>query len=98
MPRTKKGSKPPGFEQSLERLEAIVKSLEGGDLSLEESLRLFEEGVRLTRQCAARLDEAQGRIDMLTRTGQGDLKLVSFDPPSAPAGSRPEPDDGETET
>ena len=97
MPRTKKGSKPPGFEQSLERLEAIVKSLEGGDLSLEESLRLFEEGVRLTRECASRLDEAQRRIDMLTRTDQGDLKLVPFDAQSAPAGAHSRPDDGETE-
>src|SRR2546422_6093740 len=59
MASAKKGSRQPGFEEALERLEAIVKSLEEGDLPLEDSLRLFEEGVSLTRLCAAKLEEAQ---------------------------------------
>src|SRR5439155_1094411 len=59
MASTKKGSRQPGFEEALARLETIVKSLENGDLPLEESLRLFEEGVSLTRLCAAKLEEAQ---------------------------------------
>jgi len=75
MARPKTGPKQPGFEEALARLEAIVKSLEDGDLPLEESLRLFEEGVSLTRLCAGRLEEAQRRIDVLTRGEQGTLEL-----------------------
>jgi exodeoxyribonuclease VII small subunit len=92
MAATKKGSKPPAFEEALRRLEAIVKSLEEGDLSLEDSLRLFEEGVQLTRLCATRLDEAQRRIEVLTRSEQGDLKLVPFEP--APGDDPDAGDDG----
>jgi exodeoxyribonuclease VII small subunit len=88
MPRVKKGSKEPGFEEALGRLETIVKNLEEGDLPLDSSLRLFEEGVRLTRLCASRLNEAQRRIDVLTRGEQGDLALEPFDTSSGePAGS-----------
>ena len=79
MSRPKKSSKPQRFEEALARLETIVRNLEDGDLPLEESLKLFEEGVQLTRLCASRLDEAQRRIDLLTRGEQGDLKLVPFD-------------------
>jgi len=79
MARAKKGSKEPGFEEAVSRIEAIVRSLEEGDRPLEESLRLFEEGVRLTRLCAARLDEAQRRIDLLTRGEGGELKLEPFE-------------------
>jgi len=88
MARSKAGPKPPGFEEALARLEAIVKSLEDGDLPLEESLRLFEEGVSLTRSCAARLEEAQRRIDVLTRGEQGTLEL-------RPLEGAGEDDDGE---
>ena len=88
MARAKKGPKDPPFEQALERLETIVKDLEDGDRPLEESLRLFEEGVRLTRLCAGRLDEAQRKIEMLARGEQGELKVVPFEAPEgeAPAG------------
>ena len=79
MARSKTGSKQPGFEEALARLEAIVKSLEEGDLPLEDSLRLFEEGVSLTRLCAAKLEEAQRRIDVLTRDEQGRLELHPFE-------------------
>lgn len=87
----KKDSRTPGFEESLRRLEGIVASLEEGDLSLEESLRLFEEGVHLTRSCTAKLDEAQRRIDVLTKGEKGELNLTPFaptpDPEDTPAGS-----------
>jgi len=81
MARAKKTGREQGFEQSIGRLERIVQELEGGDRPLEESLRLFEEGIQLTRLCAARLDEAQRRIDLLTKGEQGDLKLIPFDEP-----------------
>jgi exodeoxyribonuclease VII small subunit len=88
MARVKKGPKETPFEQALERLERIVKDLEDGDRPLEESLRLFEEGVRLTRLCAARLDEAQRKIELLARGEQGELKVVPFEPPADDAGPR----------
>jgi exodeoxyribonuclease VII small subunit len=80
MSRATRKGKEQGFETALARLEEIVKSLEDGDLALEESLRLFEEGVALTRQCAARLDEAQRRIEILTRGEGGSQELRPFDP------------------
>jgi exodeoxyribonuclease VII small subunit len=89
MASAKKGSRQPGFEEALARLEAIVKNLEDGDLQLEESLRLFEEGISLTRLCAAKLEEAQRRIDVLTRGEQGDLNLNAFEPPEGGEGEDP---------
>jgi exodeoxyribonuclease VII small subunit len=89
MAGAKKG-KEPVFEEALRRLETIVRGLEEGDLPLEESLRLFEEGVRLTRLCAARLDEAQRKIDVLTRDAQGDLKLVPFETARDPGDDGPD--------
>ena len=58
------------FEKALKRLSAIVSSLEKGDLPLEESLQLFEEGVKLSRYCSDRLEEAERRIDVLVK-GKG---------------------------
>lgn len=55
----------PAFEDSIRRLGEIVESLEGGDLPLEESLRLFEEGVRLARTSQSRLDRAERRVEEL---------------------------------
>jgi exodeoxyribonuclease VII small subunit len=59
----------PGFEAALARLEALVETLERGDLALEGALACFEEGVSLARRCAAQLDEAERRIDVLVRDG-----------------------------
>jgi exodeoxyribonuclease VII small subunit len=53
------------FEASAERLGAIVKQLEGGELPLEDALRLFEEGVRVARAAQARLEQAERRVDEL---------------------------------
>lgn len=75
-----KGARKDSFEASLKNLEEIVQRLEGGELTLEESLRLFEEGVRLTRVCAARLEEADRRIAVLMRREDGSLEEVSADP------------------
>lgn len=89
MPRAKKSPKEPRFEEALERLETIASSLEDGDLTLEQSLRLFEEGVRLTRLCASRLDEAQKRIELLTRSEDGVLRTTPFDAPDGEDGAEP---------
>lgn len=63
------------FEASLKELEQIVKQLEDGDLELEESLKLFEEGVRLSRECRERLTNAERRIEVLMKDAHGDLGL-----------------------
>jgi exodeoxyribonuclease VII small subunit len=55
----------PAFEEVLARLNAVVEKLESGELPLEDSLALFEEGVRLSRQASARLDEAERRVERL---------------------------------
>ncbi|TMQ72761.1 MAG: exodeoxyribonuclease VII small subunit [Candidatus Eisenbacteria bacterium] len=55
----------PSFEQALERLETIVEELEGGALSLEESLARYEEGIRLSRRLTQTLDQAEKRIERL---------------------------------
>jgi exodeoxyribonuclease VII small subunit len=63
----------PGFEEALKRLTAIVEQLESGDLSLEQSLSLFEEGTRLSRTSQAQLDAAEKRVEELLaidQTGQ----------------------------
>lgn len=63
------------FEKSLDELEKIVAKLEAGDLPLEESLKLFEEGVKLSRNCRERLTNAERRIEMLMSDGE----TVEFD-------------------
>jgi exodeoxyribonuclease VII small subunit len=55
----------PGFEEALKRLTTIVERLESGDLSLEQSLQLFEEGTRLSRSSQAQLDAAEKRVEEL---------------------------------
>jgi exodeoxyribonuclease VII small subunit len=57
------------FESGLERLENLVDRLEQGELELEESLGVFEEGVALTKQCAGKLEAAEKRIEVLVREG-----------------------------
>jgi exodeoxyribonuclease VII small subunit len=68
------------FEEALSRLERIVSKLEGGDLDLEESLRLFEEGIRLSHFCGQKLDEAEKRIEILLRDREGILRPHPFEP------------------
>jgi exodeoxyribonuclease VII small subunit len=62
------------FEEALERLEQIVNQLEAGKLPLEDSLKVFEEGVGLARRCARYLEEAEKRIELLTRDESGLLR------------------------
>lgn len=66
------------FEECLARLEQIVSALEAGNLPLEESLKVFEEGVGLARHCARYLDEAERRIEILARDEAGNLKTAPF--------------------
>lgn len=59
------------FEQALERLDACVAGMESGELPLEEMLKVFEEGQRLTRFCQKKLDEIEKRIEIITRDQEG---------------------------
>ena len=68
----------PTFEGSLKRLEEIVAQLEGNTLGLEQSLQIFEEGVKLVRFCTGRLDEAERRIEILLSDKEGRLHTEPF--------------------
>ena len=72
-------SKPKTFESSLEELERIVRDLEQGDLTLEKSLELFEQGVKLSRDCQERLNQAERRIEILMRDNQGRPTVRPFE-------------------
>jgi len=67
------------FEQSLAQLETLVSSLEAGEMNLEESLKAFEKGIRITRECQDALKEAEQRVEMLTRNREGDITAAPFD-------------------
>ena len=62
----------PSFEQALQQLEQIVQKLEKGELPLEESLKLYEDGIRLSRLCHAKLEEAEGKIEVLLKDARGE--------------------------
>jgi exodeoxyribonuclease VII small subunit len=90
------------FEDALNKLEKIVAKLEGGDVPLEESLRLFEEGIRLSRLCNQKLDEAEKRVEILLKNKEGALKPQPFDPsmnsgqvPSVNSGEAPSANSGQ---
>lgn len=80
------------FEASLQELEKIVRRLEDGDLPLEESLKLFEKGVRLSRECQERLNQAERRIEILLKDEDGNptLQTIGTDdaPPEKPKSKR----------
>jgi exodeoxyribonuclease VII small subunit len=69
------------FENSLKELEEIVGRLEAGDLPLEQSLELFEQGIRLSRDCQKRLDEAERKVEILLKGNDGTLAAQPFDEP-----------------
>jgi exodeoxyribonuclease VII small subunit len=66
------------FEQALERLEQIVCQLENGSLGLDDSLKIFDEGIRLTQLCTKKLEESEKRIQILLKNGQGEKSLQPF--------------------
>jgi exodeoxyribonuclease VII small subunit len=68
------------FEKSLARLEEVVKRLESADLSLDEAMKLFEEGVKLSRDCQKQLEEAEGRVEILLKKADGKIAPEPFEP------------------
>jgi exodeoxyribonuclease VII small subunit len=68
------------FEESLKRLEKIVEQLEHGELPLEESIKLFEEGTRLSAECKDYLERAEGKVQILIKQRDGSMKAEPFPP------------------
>jgi exodeoxyribonuclease VII small subunit len=80
-------SETPSFETALKQLEEIVQKLEKGELALEESLKLYEDGIRLSRLCHAKLEQAEGRIEQLLKDARGEpLRDERGQPRTAPLG------------
>jgi exodeoxyribonuclease VII small subunit len=67
------------FEDQLMALEAVVERLERGELSLEDSVRLFEEGITLSNACKLELEKAEGRIQVLVETQSGAMRTAELD-------------------
>jgi exodeoxyribonuclease VII small subunit len=69
----------PDFETALTRLEDIVKKLENGELSLDSALELFEEGIKLSRFCHTKLEQAERRVEILLKNSSGQARAVPFE-------------------
>jgi exodeoxyribonuclease VII small subunit len=67
------------FEKDLEKLEEIVTALEEGELSLDDAMKRFEEGIKLAKRCEKALSEAEKKIEILTRNADGDLEAQPFE-------------------
>jgi exodeoxyribonuclease VII small subunit len=67
------------FEDTIKKLEKIVEDLEKGELSLDEALKKYQEGIELARLCAQRLDSAKKKIDVLVKNKKGELELKPLD-------------------
>ncbi len=79
-------SKKPEFEKLLSRLEEVVRRLENANVSLDEAMKLFEEGVQLARDCQKQLQEAEGKVEILLKKAGGKMEAEPFD-----AGDEDEP-------
>lgn len=80
MPKKPESQNKPDFERSLARLEEVVHKLESPQLSLDESMKLFEEGVELSRECQKQLEEAEGKVEILLKKADGKLSPEPFEP------------------
>jgi exodeoxyribonuclease VII small subunit len=78
------------FEDALKRLEKIVGDLEGGGLSLDEALEKYEEGIRLSKTCARRLEAARKKVEILLKGEDGFVELKEFDEKAAEEPEKPE--------
>ncbi len=66
------------FEEALKKLEKIVEDLEKGDLSLDEALKKYQEGIELSRTCSSKLENAKKKIDILVKNKKGDFEFKPF--------------------
>jgi exodeoxyribonuclease VII small subunit len=73
----------PTFESAMKRLEEIVQELEGGALNLDEALKTFQEGIKLSRFCAKKLDEAEKKVSILLQDESGNVRSEAFEDESS---------------
>ena len=66
------------FEKAMTRLENIIEELERGDLDIDKSLEIFEEGIKMSRLCSKKLNEAEAKIEKLTKDKKGELITELF--------------------
>ena len=66
------------FEKAMTRLESIVEELERGDLNIEKSLQIFEEGIKMSRVCSNKLNEAEAKIEKITKGKKGEIVTELF--------------------
>ena len=78
------------FEEALKKLEKIVGELEDGNLSLDESLEKYEEGVRLSRLCAKKLELAKKKVEILLKSEDGSVELKPFDEKAGEEEAKPQ--------
>lgn len=67
------------FEEVFKKLEKIVQDLEGGDLSLGEALKKYQEGIQLSRLCSQKLEDAKKKVEQLSKNKKGEFELKPFD-------------------
>jgi len=73
-------AKKPDFEQCLARLEEVVRKLESANLPLDQAMKLFEEGMQLSRDCQSQLEQAEARVEILLKKAGGEMAAAPFDP------------------
>lgn len=78
------------FEEALKRLEKIVDDLEAGNIPLDEALEKYEEGIRLSKQCAKKLEVAKKKVEILLKSEDGSVELKDFDEKAAEEEARPQ--------
>ena len=78
------------FEEALKRLEKIVQNLEDGDLPLDEALEKYEEGIRLSKACAKKLEVAKKKVEILLKNEDGSVELKEFDERTAEEAEKPQ--------
>jgi len=88
MSQSAKSDKPEPFEKNLARLDAIVHELEDTDLPLEKALVLYEEGMKLSESCHKQLEEAEGRVEILTKKAGGKVVAEPFEAEQKESGVR----------
>ena len=66
------------FEKAMQRLEQIVEDIEKGELDIDKSLEIFEEGIKMSRVCSKKLNEAEAKIEKLTKNQKGELATELF--------------------
>ena len=77
------------FEEGLKKLEKIVNDLEGGNLSLDDALEKYEEGIRLSKACAKKLEVARKKVEILLKSEDGSVELKEFDEKTAEEDEKP---------